>query len=61
MKIIDAEPIIRRLDEYNENAEELPPLTIGDFIRLLKAAPEVPKAGGSERKQNPDVKVRGHF
>lgn len=52
MKIIDAEPIIRRLDEYNENAEVLPPLSIGDFIRMLKAAPEVPKAGGSERKQN---------
>lgn len=45
MKVIDAEPIIRRLDEYNENAEELPPLSIGDFIRMMKEAMTPPGTG----------------
>lgn len=38
MKLIDIDPIIKAIEARQENAEDLPPLTTGDFLRMLREA-----------------------
>ena len=45
MKLADIDPIIKAIEARQENAEDLPPLTAGDFLRMLREASE-PKTGG---------------
>jgi hypothetical protein len=45
MKPIDIDPIIKAIEARQENAEDLPPLTTGDFLRMLREASE-PKTDG---------------
>ena len=40
MKPIDIDPIIKAIEARQENAEDLPPLTTGDFLRMLREASE---------------------
>ena len=40
MKLIDIDPIIKAIEARQENAEDLPPLTTGDFLRMLREASE---------------------
>jgi hypothetical protein len=45
MKLADIDPIIKAIEARHDNAEDLPPLTTGDFLRMLREASE-PKTGG---------------
>lgn len=40
MKLIDIDPIIKAIEARQDNAEDLPPLTTGDFLRMLREASE---------------------
>ena len=40
MKPIDIDPIIKAIEARQDNAEDLPPLTTGDFLRMLREASE---------------------
>ena len=45
MKLTNIDPIIKAIEARQDNAEDLPPLTTGDFLRMLRKASE-PKTGG---------------
>ena len=45
MKLADIDPIIKAIEARQDNAEDLPPLTTGDFLRMLREASEQ-KTGG---------------
>lgn len=36
MKLIDADPIIKAIEARRDNAEDLPAMTEGDFLRMLR-------------------------
>lgn len=40
MKLADIDPIIKAIEARQDNAEDLPPLTTGDFLRMLREASE---------------------
>ena len=40
-KLISANSILRKLNDRLDNYEDLPPMTVGDFIRLIKEEPGV--------------------
>lgn len=40
MKLTNIDPIIKAIEARQENAEDLPPLTTGDFLRMLREASE---------------------
>ena len=40
-KLISANSILRKLNDRFENHEDLPPMTVGDFIRLINEEPGV--------------------
>lgn len=40
MKLADIDPIIKAIEARQENAEDIPPLTTGDFLRMLREASE---------------------
>ena len=40
-KLISANSILRKLNDRLDNYEDLPPMTIGDFIRLINEEPGV--------------------
>lgn len=45
MKLANIDPIIKAIEARQDNAEDLPPMTEGDFLRMLREASE-PKTGG---------------
>ena len=40
-KLISANSILRKLNDRLDNYEDLPPMTVGDFIRLINEEPGV--------------------
>ena len=40
-KLISANSILRKLQNRLDNYEDLPPITVGDFIRLINEEPGV--------------------
>lgn len=40
-KLISANSILRKLNDRLDNYEDLPPITIGDFIRMINEEPGV--------------------
>ena len=40
-KLISANSILRKLQNHLDNHEDLPPMTVGDFIRLINEEPGV--------------------
>ena len=40
-KLISANSILRKLNDRLDNYEDLPPMTIGDFIRMINEEPGV--------------------
>lgn len=40
MKLTNIDPIIKAIEARQDNAEDLPPLTTGDFLRMLREASE---------------------
>ena len=40
-KLISANSILRKLQNRLDNYEDLPPMTVGDFIRLINEEPGV--------------------
>ena len=40
-KLISANSILRKLNDHLDNYEGLPPMTVSDFIRLIKEEPGV--------------------
>ena len=40
-KLISANSILQKLQNRLDNYEDLPPMTVGDFIRLIKEEPGV--------------------
>ena len=40
-KLISANSILRKLNDRLDNYEDLPPMTVGDFIRLINDEPGV--------------------
>lgn len=42
MKCVDADRLIKAIEDRQSNGEDTLPLTEGDFIRMLKDADEMP-------------------
>jgi hypothetical protein len=49
-KLISANSILRELNDRLDNYEDLPPMTVGDFIRLINEEP-----GATYEAQNDTV------